>query len=50
MGPEGAIAILYHKELAAADDPVALKKICWRSIGMRWLILISLTRRDLLMR
>ena len=26
MGPEGAIAILYHKELAAADDPVALKK------------------------
>ena len=26
MGPEGAIAILYHKELAAAEDPVALKK------------------------
>lgn len=26
MGPEGAIAILYHKEFAAADDPVALKK------------------------
>ena len=26
MGPEGAIAILYHKELAEADDPVALKK------------------------
>jgi propionyl-CoA carboxylase beta chain len=26
MGPEGAIAILYRKELAEAADPVALKK------------------------
>ena len=26
MGPEGAVAILYRKELAASDDPVALKK------------------------
>ncbi|ALO17346.1 putative propionyl-CoA carboxylase beta chain 5 [Salinivirga cyanobacteriivorans] len=26
MGPEGAIAILYRKELAEADDPVKLKK------------------------
>jgi propionyl-CoA carboxylase beta chain len=26
MGPEGAVAIIYHKELKAADDPVALKK------------------------
>lgn len=26
MGPEGAIAILYRKELAAAEDPAALKK------------------------
>ena len=26
MGPEGAVAILYRKELAAADDPVAMKK------------------------
>jgi acetyl-CoA carboxylase carboxyltransferase component len=26
MGPEGAIAILYRKELAKASDPVALKK------------------------
>lgn len=26
MGPDGAIAILYRKELAAADDPIALKK------------------------
>jgi acetyl-CoA carboxylase carboxyltransferase component len=26
MGPEGAIAILYRKELAEAEDPTALKK------------------------
>ena len=26
MGPEGATAILYRKELAEAEDPVALKK------------------------
>jgi acetyl-CoA carboxylase carboxyltransferase component len=26
MGPDGAIAILYRKELAEAEDPVALKK------------------------
>ena len=26
MGPDGAIAILYKKELAEAADPVALKK------------------------
>ena len=26
MGPEGAVAILYRKELIASDDPVALKK------------------------
>ncbi|MBP5364682.1 MAG: acyl-CoA carboxylase subunit beta [Bacteroidales bacterium] len=26
MGPEGAIAILYRKELAEAEDPVALKR------------------------
>ncbi|MCK5068292.1 MAG: acyl-CoA carboxylase subunit beta [Bacteroidales bacterium] len=26
MGPEGAVAILYRKELADADDPVAMKK------------------------
>ncbi len=26
MGPDGAIAILYRKELASANDPVALKK------------------------
>lgn len=26
MGPDGAIAILYNKELAASEDPVALKK------------------------
>jgi acetyl-CoA carboxylase carboxyltransferase component len=26
MGPEGAVAILYKKELEEADDPVALKK------------------------
>jgi propionyl-CoA carboxylase beta chain len=26
MGPEGAVAILYRKELAGSDDPVALKK------------------------
>ncbi len=26
MGPEGAVAILYHKELEASDDPVAMKK------------------------
>lgn len=26
MGPEGAVAILYRKELAASDDPVTLKK------------------------
>ncbi|MBR6251408.1 MAG: acyl-CoA carboxylase subunit beta [Bacteroidales bacterium] len=26
MGPDGAIAILYRKELAAAEDPVAMKK------------------------
>lgn len=26
MGPDGAIAILYRKELAAAEDPIALKK------------------------
>jgi propionyl-CoA carboxylase beta chain len=26
MGPEGAVAILYRKELEAADDPVAMKK------------------------
>ena len=26
MGPEGAIAVLYRKELKAAEDPVALKK------------------------
>lgn len=26
MGPEGAIAILYRKELADAEDPVSLKK------------------------
>ena len=26
MGPDGAIAILYRKELEAAEDPVALKK------------------------
>jgi acetyl-CoA carboxylase carboxyltransferase component len=27
MGPEGAVAILYRKELEASDDPVALKKV-----------------------
>jgi len=26
MGPEGAVAILYRKELEASDDPVSLKK------------------------
>ncbi len=26
MGPEGAVAILYRKELASSDDPVALRK------------------------
>ena len=26
MGPEGAVAILYRKELEEADDPVAMKK------------------------
>lgn len=26
MGPEGAVAILYRKELEASDDPVAMKK------------------------
>lgn len=26
MGPDGAVAILYRKELAEAEDPVALKK------------------------
>ena len=26
MGPEGAVDILYHKELEASDDPVAMKK------------------------
>jgi propionyl-CoA carboxylase beta chain len=26
MGPEGAVAILYRKELEASDDPVALRK------------------------
>jgi acetyl-CoA carboxylase carboxyltransferase component len=26
MGPEGAVAILYRKELEAADDPVTMKK------------------------
>lgn len=26
MGPDGAIAILYRKELAQAEDPAALKK------------------------
>lgn len=26
MGPDGAIAILYRKELADADDPISLKK------------------------
>lgn len=26
MGPDGAIAILYNKELAASEDPVTLKK------------------------
>jgi propionyl-CoA carboxylase beta chain len=26
MGPEGAVAILYRKELTISDDPVALKK------------------------
>jgi propionyl-CoA carboxylase beta chain len=26
MGPEGAVAILYKKELAAAEDPVKMKK------------------------
>ncbi len=26
MGPDGAVAIIYRRELAAADDPVALKK------------------------
>jgi propionyl-CoA carboxylase beta chain len=26
MGPDGAVAILYRRELAAAADPVALKK------------------------
>lgn len=26
MGPDGAIAILYRKELAEAEDPIALKK------------------------
>jgi len=26
MGPEGAVAILFRKELASSDDPVALKK------------------------
>ena len=26
MGPDGAIAILYNKELAASEDPVSLKK------------------------
>jgi len=26
MGPEGAVAILYRKELEASDDPIALKK------------------------
>ena len=26
MGPEGAVAILYRKELEASQDPVAMKK------------------------
>ncbi len=26
MGPEGAVAIIYRKELEASDDPVAMKK------------------------
>ena len=26
MGPEGAVAILYRKELMESDDPVAMKK------------------------
>ncbi len=26
MGPDGAVAIIYRRELAAAEDPVALKK------------------------
>ena len=26
MGPEGAVAIIYRKELAASDDPVVMKK------------------------
>ena len=26
MGPDGAVAILYRKELTAAADPVAMKK------------------------
>ncbi|WP_289016473.1 acyl-CoA carboxylase subunit beta [Culturomica massiliensis] len=26
MGPDGAIAILYHKELTKAEDPITLKK------------------------
>jgi propionyl-CoA carboxylase beta chain len=26
MGPDGAVAILYRKELALSEDPVAMKK------------------------
>ena len=42
MGPEGAVNILYKRELDAAEDPEPSEPSEWRSSARSWRIRLSL--------
>ena len=50
MGPEGAVSILYRKELLESDDPAKLKKELTTSTGMKLPIHMWPMTRDILMK